>query len=93
MVLNDIKLYLRVDGDEEDVLISNLQLSSEVYLKNAGIEKDYTNELYKLATLLLISHWFENRNVEHTGKTTSEVNFSLKHILTQLKYCQSGATI
>lgn len=88
MNLEDIKLFLKIDDNEEDTLIQGLQLAAEEYLINAGISKDYTKELYKLAIKILISHWYENRAVETIGKNISKIAFSLDNIITQLKYSQ-----
>ncbi len=90
MDITEIKNYLRIDGIEEDTLLTGLQLAAEKYLYNSGVGKDYTNELYKLAIMLLVSHWYENRETEKVGTTVSKLNFSLESIITQLKYCQVG---
>lgn len=88
MNLEDLKLFLRIDDYEEDNLIQALQLSAEEYLNNAGIKKDYSKELYKLAIKILVSHWYENRSVETIGKNVSKIAFGLDTILIQLKYSQ-----
>ena len=88
MDLEELKLFLRIDTEEEDTLIQGLQLSAEEYLLNAGINKDYSKELYKLAVKILVSHWFENRSVETIGKNISKIAFGLDTIITQLKYTQ-----
>ena len=88
MDLEELKLFLRIDTEEEDTLIQGLQLSAEEYLLNAGINKDYSKELYKLAIKILVSHWFENRSVETIGKNISKISFGLDTIITQLKYTQ-----
>lgn len=88
MNFEEIKLFLRIDDIEEDTLIQGLQLAAEEYLKNAGINKDYTKELYKLSIKILVSHWYENRAVESVVKNVSKVAFSLDNIITQLKYSQ-----
>jgi uncharacterized phage protein (predicted DNA packaging) len=81
--LDELKLFLRVDGEEEDELIQGLQLAAEEYLINAGVNKDYSKELYKLAVKLLVTHWYNNREV--TGKA-DRLAFSLDTIILQLKY-------
>ncbi|CAI3699711.1 conserved hypothetical protein [Clostridium neonatale] len=86
MGLDEIKLYLRIDTDDEDELLSSLQLSAEEYLLNAGIEKDYEKQLYKLAVKLLISNWYENRNPVLTGSISKKLEYSLQHIIAQLIY-------
>lgn len=88
MNLEDLKLFLRIDDYEEDTLIGALQIGAEEYLTNAGIKKDYTKELYKLAIKILVSHWYENRSVETIGKNVSKIAFGLDTILIQLKYSQ-----
>ena len=88
MTLEEIKVFLKVDHEEEDVFIQGLQLSAEEYLTNAGIKKDYTKELYKLAIRILVSHWYENRAVATVGKNVSKIAFGLDTIIVQLKYTQ-----
>ena len=88
MNLEELKLFLRTDDYEEDNLVQVLQLSAEEYLTNAGITKDYSKELYKLAIKILVSHWYENRSVETIGKNVSKIAFGLDTILIQLKYSQ-----
>lgn len=88
MDLEELKLFLRIDGEEEDTLIKGLQLGAEEYLTNAGIHKDYEKELYKLAIRILVSHWYENRSFETVGKNVSKIAFGLDTILIQLKYSQ-----
>lgn len=88
MNIEDLKLFLKIDDYEEDNLIQALQLSAEEYLTNAGIKKDYSKELYKLAIKILVSHWYENRSVETIGKNITKIAFSLDTILIQLKYSQ-----
>lgn len=85
MNLEDIKQFLRVDGSEDDTLIQGFQLAAEEYLSNAGVNKDYTKELYKLAIKLLVGHWFDNRAVVGTN---AKLSFSLETIITQLKFTQ-----
>jgi uncharacterized phage protein (predicted DNA packaging) len=86
--LADVKDYLRGEGTDDNAQIEELILAADIYLVNAGAKKDYTNNLYKLAIKLLVTNWYENR--VPIGEVTSEMAFSLRHILTQLKYCYGG---
>lgn len=88
MDLEELKLFLRIDGEEEDSLIVGLKSGAEEYLTNAGINKDYSKDLYKLAIKMLISHWYENRFVENVRKNVSKIAFGLDTIILQLKYTQ-----
>jgi uncharacterized phage protein (predicted DNA packaging) len=92
MDLEELKLFLKIDDNEEDILIQGLQLSAEEYLANVGVIKDYTKELYKLAIKILVTHWYENRAVETVGKNVSKISFGLDTIILQLKYNQGDAT-
>lgn len=92
MDLQELKLFLKIDGDEEDTLIEGLQLGAEEYLTNAGIIKNYEKELYKLAIKILVTHWYENRAVETVGKNVSKIAFGLDTIIIQLKYSQGDVS-
>lgn len=87
MELKDIKEFVRVDFEEDDILLQTLIYAAEEYLLNAGIEKDYSKNLYKLAISLLVKHWYDNRDSVVIGSVTKKLEFSLNAILTQLKYC------
>ena len=82
MDLQKVKLFLRIDNDEEDDFLTGLLKASELYLENAGCKKNYDNELYSLGVKLLVSHWYENRCI--TGNL-GYLEFSLNSIIIQLK--------
>ena len=83
-------MFLKIDGTDDDALIESLQMAAEIYLINSGIDKDYTNDLYKLAVKLLIIHWYENREV--IGKA-DKLAFSLETIIFSIKYSQLMPTV
>ncbi len=85
MELDELKEFLRIDGTDEITLITGLQIAAEEYLTNAGIKKDYSKELYKLAIKLLVANWYENRNAE-SEKPLSKIPFGLDTIINQLCY-------
>lgn len=87
MDLREIKDFLRIDFDEDDDYILSLKSAAESYLKNAGIVVSYSNSLYILAIKLLVSHWYENREVIGNDK---KMAYSLCNIITQLKYCHEN---
>ncbi|HEY8804315.1 MAG TPA: head-tail connector protein [Clostridium sp.] len=92
MDLNELKLYLRVDGTDEDTLISSLQLGAEIYLTNTGITKDYTNDLYTLVVRLLANHWYSNRET-FVNLRTAKIDFSIQCIINSLRYNQIPVVI
>lgn len=84
MELEELKLYLRIDHDEEDDLLSALLVSADNYFKNAGCNTN-NGHLYELALKILVSHWYENREI--VGKADS-LSHSLDSIIIQLRYCE-----
>jgi len=88
--LPEVKEWLRVDGNDDDSTLGILIKASEDYLKNAtGKTFDDTNNQAKLFCLVLITDWFENR--ELIGKKPSEkVRESIKSILLQLQYVEAN---
>lgn len=69
MTIEDAKLYLRIDGNDEDALINDLLKASESYLSDAI--DDYETKKAEngpewvakaeQARRLLIADWYENR--------------------------------
>lgn len=89
-MMTEIKNYLRIDEDYDDVLIETLIKSAEIYLENAGVKVSYNIELYALAIKMLVLHWYENRTV--IGKDEN-IGFGLESIISQLKYCYELETV
>lgn len=83
ITLNDAKVYLRVDGTDDDALIQSLIDASVEYIANAVGEVDTSSKLYDLTQKLLIAHWYENR--EPVGQADA-LAFSLESIILQLRY-------
>lgn len=80
MSIDEIKEFCGVDID--DVMLNSLKDAVEIYLKNAGVEPDYENELYKVAMKMLILHWYDNREIVGKG---SQLPFGFMSIVIQLK--------
>ncbi|HEF1856063.1 DNA-packaging protein [Bacillus thuringiensis] len=90
LTVEEAKLYLRVDGNEEDDLITSFVIAAEIYIKNATSKNvNLKSELAKLAARILIAHWYENR--EAVGKA-EQLAFSLQSIFVQLQYCGGDAS-
>lgn len=87
ITLKETKEYLRVDGDEEDTLITSLIAAAQEYLKNAtGKTFDNTNELARLFCLVLVVDWYENRTLS-AGKVGEKIRRVIDSMLAQLNYC------
>lgn len=82
MDLDEVKLYLRLDTDDEDGLILEFISAAENYLKSSGIAPDYTNPQYKLAVKMLVSEYYDGRTLNGT------MGVMFKSIIVQLASSQ-----
>lgn len=79
------KEYLRIDGDHDNEMIGLLIDSAHEYLQNAGVNRDEESKQYQLAVMMLVTHWYENRNQEIEGRTSRTMGMALQAIILQLK--------
>lgn len=92
--LEAAKRYMRVEGSEDDAVISALCAAAALYLQNAGIppRKD-PDPLYDLALWGLTLYYYDHR--DDVGSETS-FPVGLRPVITQLKLLykeeQSGET-
>lgn len=87
MDLDKVKGYLRIDGNEEDDTLRVVFSAAVIFLQRAGVKEDFSDELYCLTVLLLVSHWFENRQL--LGKS-DQMPYALDSMIFQLKYKAGG---
>lgn len=86
LTLEETKLWLRVDGTDEDMLLQTLTGAAEAYLQNAvEVEFDGTNQLAKLYCLVLCADWYENRDLIG-AQPSDKVRFTVQSILAQLQH-------
>lgn len=84
LFLDEVKEWLRIDTDADDVTLQTLIFVAEKYLFNAtGKTFDTNNHEARLLCLVLIADWYENR--ELIGKD-SNVRYAIRSLLTQLQY-------
>lgn len=87
ITLEETKQYLRVDGTDEDTLITSLIAAAETYLSNAtGNQFDNSNSLAKLFCWVLVTDWYENREVS-VGRVGEKTRPIVESMLAQLKHC------
>ena len=76
MTLEDVKSYLRIDYEEDDILLISLIEVSEEYIDSCvGTAYKSDEKAIKLANLLqkkLISNMFENRGTEISNSTRKD---------------------
>jgi uncharacterized phage protein (predicted DNA packaging) len=88
-MLTEVKEYLRLDvvDTEEDTFLLSLVDVAKTYVKNAtGKTVNEANATHKLAVLMLVTHWYENRNSVIIGQITKSLEYSLKSILFQMEW-------
>lgn len=76
LTLEEVKSYLRIDYEEDDILLSSLIAISEEYIDSCvGTAYKSDEKAIKLANLLqkkLISNMFENRGTEISNSTKKD---------------------
>ncbi len=86
LTLEEVKQFLRVDADDDDMLINSLILTAEEYLKRAtGKTFNNDNNLAKLLCMVLVTDWYDNRELV-AGRIGDKVRFVITSMLAQLKY-------
>lgn len=83
MTLEEIKMFIKVDGDFENEFITMLQLGAEEYLQEAGIVKDYNKHRYGLCVCMLVKNWYDNREI--TSKEVKEQPYGIRTLIQQLQ--------
>ena len=83
-LLEHVKEYLRIDGDQDNTMLGLLIDSAKEYLSNAGV-KENKSDLYKLAVTMLVTQWYENRNQEIDSRNKKVLELGLQTIILQLK--------
>jgi hypothetical protein len=91
--VDDLKEFLKVSNDDLDNVLLVYQAAAEVYFTNAGVTKDYTNPLYKVAVTVLVGLILENPNLMITGTISNDVKgITLNAIVAQLRLSQVATT-
>lgn len=82
--LNDAKLFLRIDGDEEDTLVSSLLIMStelvEGILRRKLSEFETVPETIRQAVLLAVGTLYENRQGGKDGLNTADLIDLIKRL-------------
>ena len=83
MLLNDVKLYLRVDDYSEDEVIQGMIDAAKQYIQTGtGVTFDETNARHLLTLKMIVAHWYDNRGL--VGNTT-ELPFTVTAQLLQIE--------
>lgn len=83
MLLNDVKLYLRVDDYTEDEVIQGMIDAAKQYIQTGtGVAFDETDARHLLTLKMIVAHWYDNRGI--VGNTT-ELPFTVTAQLLQIE--------
>lgn len=85
VTLSEAKAHLRIDYDDEDSSLTGLIEAAESYLSGVGcdVAADPLPPALRQAALLLIGHWYANR--ESTTNGRSEIPFGVSALITNLR--------
>lgn len=96
MELKDVKDYLRIDTDcqDDDSLLEALMLSAQEYIQNTtGKRYDDNDRLMRMCCILLVTHWYTNRSIEHKVVATQEYSHSITALLTHFSLSSAYAEV
>lgn len=60
MNLDELKQFLKVDGNDLDMVLTGYRMAAEEYLTGAGVVKDYTKTLYKITVTVICGKILED---------------------------------
>lgn len=86
--LDEIKRFLKIDGDDLDVIILGYQKAAECYLQNAGVRKGYDDALYRIVITIFIAKLIENPDLlmQKKGESTNDdIGLNLNAFIIQLR--------
>ncbi len=90
--LSFARKWLREPPEEDNDIIELIIGAAEEYLKNAtGRTFDDTNNQARLFCLVLVTDWYENRDLIGT-KPSEKVRFSIQSMLIQLQNLEEEFT-
>lgn len=89
MELEDIKSYLRIDGDEEDSLLRTMIDDGKEFIRSAVGEYDDTDSTAQVLLAAVVQNMYDNRELmqsEQQVKKRIEYTFQSMILQLQMKY-------
>ena len=89
MDLEDIKNYLRIDGDEEDGLLRTMIDAGKEFIRSAVGEYDDTDSTAQVLLAAVVQNMYDNRELmqsEQQGKKRIEYTFQSMILQLRMKY-------
>ena len=88
MDLDELKQFLKVDGNDLDVVLAGYQAAAEQYLANAGVTINYTNALYKVVVSMIVGTFLENPNLVASSGNMDGLSMTIGSLIAQLRLSQ-----
>lgn len=86
MTVDKLKLYARVDTDEDDALLLDMLNAAEQTVqdmtgKNRPTDND---EIYDICVMQLTAHWYENRTPTEYGTAVHDVPYTMQLLINHI---------
>lgn len=86
MGLEDIKEYLRVDGDDEDNLISMMMEAGKEYIRSAVGEYDDTDKTANILLAAIVQNMYDNRELMQSDQQVKKrIEYTFQSMILQLR--------
>lgn len=86
MGLEDIKEYLRVDGDDEDNLISMMMEAGKEYIRSAVGEYDDTDRTANILLAAVVQNMYDNRELMQSDQQVKKrIEYTFQSMILQLR--------
>ena len=86
MGLEDIKEYLRVDGDDEDNLISMMMEAGMEYIRSAVGEYDDTDKTANILLAAVVQNMYDNRELMQSDQQVKKrIEYTFQSMILQLR--------
>lgn len=87
LTLDDVKLYLRVDSNDEDALLQDLMEGAVSFLERmTGKVCMPDDAVWKMAIKYLCAHWYENRDDTVAGRD-AKVDYTIDCLISHIALC------
>ncbi len=85
MILDDVKTYLRIDEDADDVVLEVMMQATEQYIKDAVGFYEEENPKIKMLYWLVIQDFYENRVLVVKEADKQRLSYAVSSIVMQLQ--------
>lgn len=86
MKLEDVKLYLRIDGDEEDALIQSMMQAGAEYIRSAVGEYDDADPTAQILLAAIVQNMYDNRELMQSEQQMKKrIEYTFQSIILQLQ--------